>query len=171
MGKCLGPRVVRHPTHTVPNQAIFAWTGIASVVLHHSPTHNRVCFMNRVSRIPGWIWFSLAVTCITAWLYRSFIFDAQAMLFGREMITQAYQLRQFGVTEIQSGRGFPLWNPYVFGGLPYLAILPGPVFYPTTFLYLLMPLYRAIGWTFVLHTMLAGGAAYAAARSLRLDRW
>jgi len=127
--------------------------------------------MNRVSRVPGWIWFSLAVTCITAWLYRSFIFDAQAMLFGREMITQAYQLREFGVTEIQSGRGFPLWNPYVFGGLPYLAILPGPVFYPTTLLYLLMPLYRAIGWTFVLHTILAGGAAYAAARSLRLDRW
>lgn len=93
------------------------------------------------------------------------------MLYGREMITQAYQLRQFGVAEIQSGRGFPLWNPYVFGGLPYLAILPGPVFYPTSLLYLLMPLYRAIGWTFVVHTMLAGVSGYAAARSLKLDRW
>ncbi len=127
--------------------------------------------MIKPARIPPWIWFSLAAGVITAWLYRSFLFDGEAMLYGREMITQAYQLRQFGVTEIQSGRGFPLWNPFVFGGLPYLAILPGPVFYPTSLLYLTMPLYRAIGWTFVLHTMLAGMSAYAAARSLRLERW
>jgi len=122
-------------------------------------------------RIPFWVWFSGAVALVTAWLFRSFLLDGEAMLFGREMIAQAYQLRQFGVTEIQSGRGFPLWNPYVFGGLPYLAILPGPVFYPTSILYLLMPLYRAIGWTFVFHTVLAGVSAYAAARSLKLDRW
>ncbi|MEE8487851.1 MAG: YfhO family protein [Gemmatimonadota bacterium] len=127
--------------------------------------------MMKASRIPTWIWFSLVAGIITAWLYRSFLLDGDVMLYGREMITQAYQLRQFGVTEIQSGRGFPLWNPYVFGGLPYLAILPGPVFYPTSLLYLLMPLYRAIGWTFVIHTMLAGVSAYAAARTLKLDRW
>jgi len=127
--------------------------------------------MIKNSRIPGWLWFSLVAAVITAWLYRSFLLDGDLMLYGREMITQAYQLRQFGVTEIQSGRGFPLWNPYVFGGLPYLAILPGPVFYPTSLLYLLMPLYRAIGWTFVIHTMLAGVSAYAAARTLKLDRW
>ncbi|MFQ5746460.1 MAG: hypothetical protein ACE5HF_04475 [Gemmatimonadota bacterium] len=102
--------------------------------------------------------------------YRDFVFHPGRMLFGTDMVDQAYQLRRFGVEEIRT-RGFPLWNPFVYGGLPYLAILPGPVFYPTSLLYLVLPLYRAIGWTFVLHTALAGIFGTFAARSLRLDRW
>jgi hypothetical protein len=103
--------------------------------------------------------------------YREFVFGPGTMLFGTDMLDQAYQLRKFGVEEIKSGRGFPLWNPFVYGGLPYLAVLPGPVFYPTSLLYLVMPLHRAIGWTFVLHTALGGIFAYAAGRSLRLGPW
>jgi hypothetical protein len=122
-------------------------------------------------KFPGPLaWFAFASALVTAWLYRSFIFDADVMLFGQEMIDQSWQLREFWVEEIKSGRGMPLWNPYLFGGLPYVAILPGPVFYPTTALYFVMPLFRAIGWTFVLHTWLAGLFAYFAARSLNLSR-
>ncbi len=44
------------------------------------------------------------------------------------------------------------------------------MFYPTSLLYLLMPLHRAIGWTFVLHTFLSGMFAYLAGRSVGLDR-
>lgn len=115
-------------------------------------------------------WFVFASALVTAWLYRAFIFDPEMMLFGQEMIDQSWQLREFGVEEVKAGRGVPLWNPYLFGGLPYVAILPGPVFYPTTALYFVMPLFRAIGWTFVLHTWLAGLFAYFAARSLKLSR-
>jgi len=115
-------------------------------------------------------WFALASALVTAWLYRAFIFDPDVMLFGQEMIDQSWQLREFAVEEVKAGRGVPLWNPYLFGGLPYVAILPGPVFYPTTALYFVMPLFRAIGWTFVLHTWLAGLFAYFAARSVKLGR-
>jgi hypothetical protein len=103
--------------------------------------------------------------------YREFIFDSTRMLYGDDMLNEGYQLRSFGVEEIRSGRGFPLWNPFVYGGQPYLAILPGPVFYPTSLLYLVMPLFRAIGWTFVLHTALSGTFAWWAARSLGVGRW
>ncbi len=120
---------------------------------------------------PPVAWFGLAAALITAWLYRAFIFDPEVMLFGQEMIDQSWQLREFAMTEIEAGRGLPLWNPYLFGGLPYVAILPGPVFYPTTALYFVLPLFRAIGWTFVLHTFLAGLFAWFAARSLSLRRW
>ncbi|MFW6084717.1 MAG: hypothetical protein ACODAA_05835 [Gemmatimonadota bacterium] len=120
---------------------------------------------------PPVAWFGLVAALITAWLYRAFIFDPEVMLFGQEMIDQSWQLREFAMTEIEAGRGLPLWNPYLFGGLPYVAILPGPVFYPTTALYFVLPLFRAIGWTFVLHTFLAGLFAWFAARSLSLRRW
>lgn len=127
--------------------------------------------MSRRLRTFHLAWFAAAAGVITVWLYRSFIFSPDLMLWGQEMIDQSWQLREFGVEEVKAGRGVPLWNPYVFGGVPYVAILPGPVFYPTTLLYFLMPLFRAIGWTFVLHTWLAGLFAYFAARSLDLDRW
>ncbi|MGB5301992.1 MAG: YfhO family protein [Gemmatimonadota bacterium] len=117
------------------------------------------------------VWIAAAVAgFLTLVFYRGFIFDPGAMLYGDDMINEGFQLRSFGVGEIRSGRGFPLWNPFVYGGQPYLAILPGPVFYPTSLLYLIMPLHRAIGWTFVLHTFLSGVFAYLAARSIRLER-
>jgi hypothetical protein len=117
------------------------------------------------------VWIAAAIAgLLTVWFYRGFVFDGSTMLYGDDMINEGWQLRSFGVEEIRSGRGFPLWNPFVYGGQPYLAILPGPVFYPTSLLYLIMPLHRAIGWTFVLHTFLSGVFAYLAARSIRLER-
>jgi hypothetical protein len=123
----------------------------------------------RMRRLPPWVAFSGVSLLLSLLFYRDFVFGPDTMLFGTDMIDQAFQLRQFGVEEIRSGRGFPLWNPFVYGGLPYLAVLPGPVFYPTSLLYLVLPLHRAIGWTFVLHTALSGIFAYAAARTIRLD--
>ena len=118
---------------------------------------------------PLWL-FTVGCAALAAAFYREFIGDSATMLYGDDMVNEGYQLRSFGVEEIRSGRGFPLWNPFVYGGQPYLAILPGPVFYPTSLLYLAMPLVRAIGWTFVVHTFLSGPFAYFAARSLGLRR-
>lgn len=116
-----------------------------------------------------WI-FATAALVLALLFYREFILDGGSMLYGDDMINEGFQLRSFGVREILSGRGFPLWNPFVYGGQPYLAILPGPVFYPSSLLYLIMPLYRAIGWTFVLHTFLSGLFGYMAGRSIGLER-
>ncbi|MGW8283045.1 MAG: hypothetical protein ACWGON_07070, partial [Gemmatimonadota bacterium] len=79
---------------------------------------------------PAWIMFSGLCVLLSILFYRDFVLGPGTMLFGTDMIDQAYHLREFGVEEIRSGRGFPLWNPFVYGGLPYLAVLPGPVFYP-----------------------------------------
>ena len=114
--------------------------------------------MNGKERLVRWsgLAFSLVAAALALAFYRQFVLDGRLMLYGDDMLNEGYQLRSFGVEEIRSGRGFPLWNPFVYGGQPYLAILPGPVFYPTSLLYLLLPLFRAIGWTFVLHTALGG---------------
>lgn len=126
--------------------------------------------MNGKERLVRWsgLAFSLVAAALALAFYRQFVLDGRLMLYGDDMLNEGYQLRSFGVEEIRLGRGFPLWNPFVYGGQPYLAILPGPVFYPTSLLYLLLPLFRAIGWTFVLHTALGGIFAWMAARSLRL---
>lgn len=118
------------------------------------------------------VWLFLAgAAVVTMWFYRDFIFHPEQLIFGSDMLLEGYPLRQFFVDEIGSGRGVPLWTPHVYGGMPYVALLPGPIFYPTTVLYFLMPLYRAIGWTFVLHTFLGAAFAYFLARSFRLRPW
>lgn len=115
------------------------------------------------------LWLFLGGAALASvWFYREFVFSAERLIYGSDMLFEGISLRQFYVDEIQAGRGIPLWIPHVYGGMPFVALLPGPIFYPTTLLYLLMPLHRAIGWTFVLHTFLSGAFAYFMARSFRL---
>ncbi|MFN2383747.1 MAG: hypothetical protein ABR559_05725 [Gemmatimonadota bacterium] len=114
-----------------------------------------------------WIVFA-AMGVASLAFFASFVFDRGSMLFGTDMLSQAYQSRAFAVEEVLAGRGLPQWNPFVYGGLPYLSILPYPVYYPTSLLYFVIELHRAIGWAFVLHFLLAGVLGYALARELGL---
>lgn len=122
-------------------------------------------------RVPAAVWFLAGAALVTILFYRDFIFHPGRLLFGSDMLLEGFPLREFFVEEIRSGRGIPLWTPHVYGGMPYVALLPGPIFYPSTILYFLLPLYRAIGWTFVLHTFLGGAFGYFLGRSFRLRRW
>ena len=102
--------------------------------------------------------------------FRDFIFTPGTMIFGTDMSTQGFQTRKIAVDAVNSGSGLPLWNPFSYCGLPYLGALPGPIFFPTTILYFIMPLERAIGWSYLL-MMLAGGLfAYFWIRELGLHR-
>lgn len=122
-------------------------------------------------RGPGpWAFGALCALLAIAF-YAPFVLHPERMLFGTDMLGQGLQMRHFALEEVRAGRGIPLWNPFLYGGLPYLAVLPGPLFYPTSLLYLVAPLGRAIGWTFVFHSFLAGLLAYLAARSFGLRRW
>ncbi len=67
-----------------------------------------------------------------------------------------YSFREFAARSLREGHGFPLWNPYQFGGMPYVAAMHGDIFYPTFLLRLILPTDVAMTWGFVLHMMLAG---------------
>lgn len=67
-----------------------------------------------------------------------------------------YSFREFAARSLRDGQGFPLWNPYQFGGMPYVAAMHGDIFYPTFLLRLVLPTDVAMTWGFVVHLMLAG---------------
>jgi hypothetical protein len=115
-----------------------------------------------------WLLFLGGATLATLAFFGSFIMDHDVMIFGSDMIAEAYPARAFAVQEVEAGRGLPHWNPLVYAGMPYLSILPYPVWYPTSLLYFFIDLHRAIGWAFVVHFLLAGLLAYALARELRV---
>lgn len=82
-----------------------------------------------------------------------------------------YAFREFAATSLKQGHGFPLWNPYLFGGLPYIAAMHGDEFYPPSLLMrFLLPTDVAMTWEFILHVFLAGAFTYAFLRgALRLS--
>ena len=93
------------------------------------------------------------------------------MPFGTDMLEEAFPLRNFAVEELKAGRPFPVWNPFAYSGIPFLETLPYPVFYPTSLLYFVISLGRAIGWSFVIHFCAAGIFMFALARRLGISRW
>lgn len=71
-----------------------------------------------------------------------------------------YAVREFGTAMIRSGH-LPLWNPYLFGGMPFVGAFDGDIFYPPTLLLrLLLRTDLAVTWAFILHIILAGWFTY-----------
>ena len=67
-----------------------------------------------------------------------------------------YAFREFAAQTMRSGQGFPLWNPYLFGGMPYVAAMHGDIFYPTFLLRLLVAPDVGMTWGMISHVFLAG---------------
>jgi hypothetical protein len=80
-----------------------------------------------------------------------------------------WAFREFGAETLRSTGGFPLWNPYQFGGMPYIDAMHGDIFYPTFLLRMILPTDVAMTWGMILHFWLAGVASYAFFRANRLS--
>ena len=62
----------------------------------------------------------------------------------------------------------PLWNPELFGGMPFVASGSGDVFYPTWLLRLVIPVTAAGNLGFFVHYIFAGLFTYALLRRLHV---
>ncbi|MBX3175671.1 MAG: hypothetical protein KF709_14785 [Gemmatimonadaceae bacterium] len=77
-----------------------------------------------------------------------------------------YPFREFAAASLRAGEGIPQWNPYLMGGMPYIAAMHGDIFYPTFLLRMILPTDVAMTWGMILHLMLAGVAGYAFLRAI-----
>jgi hypothetical protein len=67
-----------------------------------------------------------------------------------------YPFREFAASTLKATGHFPLWNPYLFGGMPFVAAMHGDIFYPTFLLRMILPTDVAMTWGFIIHVFLAG---------------
>ncbi|HVO35247.1 MAG TPA: hypothetical protein VMT21_06770 [Gemmatimonadales bacterium] len=74
--------------------------------------------------------------------------------------------RAFWAFEFHRTGHIPLWNPYMFGGLPFVGAMHGDIFYPTSFLRLLLSPDTVLDIVFALHLVLAGLFTYAFLRTV-----
>lgn len=81
-----------------------------------------------------------------------------------------YAFREFAADYARRFGGFPEWNPYIFGGMPFLANpANGDTFYPTFLLRLVLPVDVGITLGFMLHIALAGLFTFLLLRAMRLE--
>lgn len=83
-----------------------------------------------------------------------------------DQFVAGYGFRLFGAEYFREFGRIPLWNPYLFSGLPFVAAMHGDVFYPTAWLRWVLPVDTAMNLGFAVHIVLAGYTMYAFLRAL-----
>ncbi len=71
-----------------------------------------------------------------------------------------FSFRDFAAQTMKATGAFPQWDPYIFGGMPYVAAMHGDIFYPTFLLRLIMPTDVAMTWGMIGHFFLCGLATF-----------
>ena len=89
-------------------------------------------------------------------LYGDFIFSDK-VLFGTDFLDMGYYGVKLYRTHILKYHTFPLWDPYIHGGMPFIEAMHGAIFSPLVApIRILLPPHRSFGITIVLHIFLAG---------------
>jgi len=117
------------------------------------------------------LYYAIAIGILTLILFNKFVFSNQ-MLFGSDMLQAGVFFRNFFVEYVKAHGSVPQWNPYIFGGMPYVDAFHGDILYPISFVFkMIFPLFRALGWALVFHVFLAGITMYLCARAFRLGKF
>ncbi|MCK5786387.1 MAG: hypothetical protein KAH54_07500 [Candidatus Sabulitectum sp.] len=115
----------------------------------------------------------LAVLILLAVLTYWTIFSSSRLPGGdmSDTVSQGYPF--FSYTESRLSQGeLPLWNPYIFCGVPFYASFSSPVFYPLRGLpMILFGSEVAIRFLFPVHLILAGLFAWLFLKSISVSRW
>ncbi len=82
-----------------------------------------------------------------------------------DLVLQNMQWKIFTRDNLVQGE-IPLWNPYQFSGIPFLAAGQQSALYPFSLLYYVLPLPAAYGWFTVVQMWLAGVFMYLFLRGL-----
>ena len=84
-----------------------------------------------------------------------------------DQVTAGLPFRGWGAEWWRRLGHVPLWNPEIFGGMPYVGALgTGDILYPTAFLRLVLPTATVINIGFFVHYILAGLFMYLLLRRL-----
>ena len=103
-----------------------------------------------------------AIWLLSIVLYRQTVLT-NLILPGVDAFTYFYPYRAYAAASIREGH-IPLWNPYLFMGVPFLANPQAAVFYPLNLALCFLPAPRLLIWSVVIHIAMAATFAYLYAR-------
>ena len=111
-------------------------------------------------------WAALVyLACALLLIYPAFSGQFLVNPMSDQLSATAY--RAFSAQVWQETGGFPHWNPYILGGIPFIAAQHGDIFYPTFLLRTFLPADVTLTWSFGLHFFLCGLFTYGFMRALK----
>jgi hypothetical protein len=118
------------------------------------PTRATPVHTDSSERIPLWVPpLTYLVVCLV--LFRESLL-AGVPLLGTDTMALSYFARNFYTEFVQATGRFPLWNPLLFGGMPFIDGMHGDIFYPPSLALFWMDARTMWGWKMALHVFLAG---------------
>jgi hypothetical protein len=91
------------------------------------------------------------------------------ILVGVDVFLYFYPYKAYAAQSLLAGR-FPLWNPHIFMGVPFLANSQAGLLYPLNWLFLWAEPPKQVAYSIGLHIWIAGAGAYCFAQhSLKLN--
>jgi hypothetical protein len=121
------------------------------------------------------VWIAVGIFAALALIFHSSILMGGKFLW-EDFVEQEFPFRTFAATSLAQGV-LPHWNPYIFGGMPFMADIQTAFWYPTN---LLQTLFVSDGhlsagvmqWFILMHYAVAGAGMYLfAKRILGVDDW
>jgi len=107
---------------------------------------------------------------LTIIVFAGFIFSNK-MLFGSDTVEAGIFFRSFYADFVKEYHRIPLWNPYIFCGLPFVDAMHGDTFYPLAALQFILPLFKALGYKLIITVFLAGVFSYLYLRKMEFTLW
>jgi len=120
---------------------------------------------NFLTHIAAAILLALFVCAI---FYR-LLFTNQVLASG-DILYYFYPYRDYAMQALREGR-IPLWNPYSFLGVPFLANPQAAVLYPLHWPLSWLSVTKHIYWSAALHAWILGMGGYALMRQWRVGFW
>jgi hypothetical protein len=116
----------------------------------------------------------VAATLMLASLVLVLVLPSDALLsaggIDDDMVAQFVSSRAYLTDSLRHGH-FPLWNPFTYGGQPFLGGFESAVFYPLNLLFLYLPLPRALNFSILLHLVILGWGMERWATRRGLNPW
>jgi hypothetical protein len=128
--------------------------------MNESHEHSHVASDTHVTR-RAWRWDAVAALVLAAFvavLYARLLFTNRVLASG-DILLYFYPYRDYAAAALRVGE-VPLWNPYIFLGVPFLANPQAAVLYPLHWPLSWLPVTTQIYWSAALHTWLLGMGGY-----------
>ena len=90
--------------------------------------------------------------------------------FSTDTLAASYPVQVMGMRAIAENGSLPLWNPYIFSGMPLMASFSFHILYPLGWIFFFLPTDFAMSYQYIIHTALMGIFLFAFARHMGLSR-
>ena len=124
------------------------------------PTKEPPDLLKNLPGKPTWYYFGFYALA-TLVLFAEPLFSTSKLIYGTDLLAGNIFFRQFVTDYLMQFGTWPLWDPYIHGGMPFVDGMHGDIFYfVTLFFYMLFGVFYAWGFTIALHVFLAGVFMY-----------